>query len=467
MDILGLTITPTKAIEKALALQAQSINSSRGGWWPWIRESFAGAWQQNITVTVENVTAHVAVFACVSLIASDIGKTAFRLVAKGSDDIWMPVDVPAYSPVLRKPNGYQIRQQFFEWWQTSKLLNGNTYVLKRRDARNVVDAMYVLDPCRVTVFQAPDTSVFYQLAADNVAGINETVMVPASEIIHDTYITLWHPLIGVSPIYACGKAALQGLTIQDNATQFFRNGSQPSGVLTAPGVISQTTADRIKAKWETEFQGAANAGKVAVLGEGLHYEAMSMKATDAQLLDTLKFTSEMVCQAFRVPPYKIAVGPYPTFNNIQGLDIQYLSQCLQEKLEKVEELLDYALGLGPSFGNPYGVEADIDGLLRMDTATLITSEKDSAGIKKINESRKRLNLPPVEGGDTVYVQQQNYSVEALNRRDQQPAPATPVPAVPAAAPVPAKAYRDQVKADLMPLIASMSIQYREAAVVTT
>ncbi len=462
MEILGLTITPTKAIEKALALQAQGINSSRGGWWPWIRESFAGAWQQNITVTVENVTAHVAVFACVSLIASDIGKTEFRLVSKGSDDIWVPVDNPAFSPLLRKPNGYQTRQQFFEWWQTSKLLNGNTYVLKRRDARNVVNAMYVLDPCRVTVLQAPDASVYYELAADNVAGIGETVRVPASEIIHDLYIALWHPLIGVSPIYACGKAALQGLTIQDNATQFFRNGSQPSGVLTAPGVISQPTADRIKSKWESEFQGAANAGKVAVLGEGLHYEAMSMKATDAQLLDTLKFTSEMVCQAFRVPPYKIAVGPYPTFNNIQGLDIQYLSQCLQEKVEKVEELLDYGIGLGPSFGNAFGIEADIDNLQRMDTATLITSEKDAAGIKKVNESRKRLGYGPIEGGDTVYIQQQNYSIEALNRRDQQPAPSTPVPAVPA---VPAKAADDfdraDVEAQLYPLIAGLTIKHTE------
>ena len=60
----------------------------------------------------------------------------------------------------------------------------------------------------------------------------------------------------------------------------------------------------------------------------------------------------------------------------------------------------------------------------MDTATLITSERDAigAGIKSPNESRQRLNLPPVTGGDTPYLQQQNYSLEALNRRDQQQTP---------------------------------------------
>jgi hypothetical protein len=220
---------------------------------------------------------------------------------------------------------------------------------------------------------------------------------------------------------------VQGLTIQNNSTTFFANGSQPSGVLTAPGVIGQETADRIKAKWDTEFTGS-NAGKVAVLGDGLTYAAMSIPAEDSQLLEQLKFSSEMVCQAFRVPPHKICVGQQPNYNNIQALDIQYYAQCLQEKIEKVEELLDHGLGLGPTYGNTYGVEGDLDDLLRMDTATLIKAEKDAAGVKKINESRKRLNLPPVTGGDTVYLQQQDYSIEAINRRDaEQAAPGNDKP----------------------------------------
>src|SRR4051812_43819518 len=105
---------------KSLAPQAQLISGYNRGWWPIIREPFAGAWQQNQETTVENVTAHVAVFACVTLIASDIGKTRLRLVQRDADGIWNEADNSAYSPVLRKPNGYQIRQQFFEGWQTSK-----------------------------------------------------------------------------------------------------------------------------------------------------------------------------------------------------------------------------------------------------------------------------------------------------------------------------------------------------------
>ncbi len=40
----------------------------------------------------------------------------------------------------------------------------------------------------------------------------------------------------------------------------------------------------------------------------------------------------------------------------------------------------------------------------------------------INEARKKVNLVNKDGGDTLYMQQQNYSLEALNKRDSLPDP---------------------------------------------
>jgi hypothetical protein len=82
---------------------------------------------------------------------------------------------------------------------------------------------------------------------------------------------------------------------------------------------------------------------------------------------------------------------------------------------------------------------DLESLLRMDSATLMTTIKDAigAGVMKPNEGRNKLNLAPVEGGDTPYLQQQNYSLAALDKRDTAaPAPsdAAPTPTAPAAKP---------------------------------
>lgn len=407
---------------------------SRGGWHSLIREPYTGAWQKNEELTVDTQLTHYAVFSCTTLISADIGKLRIKLVGKDQDGIWSETESAAYSPVLRRPNRYQNHIQFKEHWITSKLSRGNAYVLKQRDNRNVVTALYVLDPGRVTPLVAPDGSVFYRLKRDDLSGLGaDEVTVPAKEIIHDRMNCLFHPLVGISPLYASGMAAGQGLSIQSQSRKFFDKGARPSGVLTAPDEISQTTADRLKAHWESEYSGN-NAGKVAVLGDGLHYEPMMMTAIDSQMVEQLKMAAEIVCATFHVPAFKVGLGSIPAGQKVEDLNAIYYSDCLQSLIEAMELCLDEGLGIGEGVrieGRVLGTELDLDDLLRMDTATLMKTWGDGVGfgVASPNEARRRFQLKPVAGGDTPYLQQQNYSLAALDKRDQEnPLGQPPLPA---------------------------------------
>jgi HK97 family phage portal protein len=413
--------------------------SGSQSWWPWIRESSAGAWQRNEEWALDTVLAHHAVYACITLIANDIGKLRQRIVEQQSDGIWQEVETPAFTPVLRRPNRYQNHIQFKQWWITSKLIRGNAYALKQRDNRGVVTALYLLDPSRVNVLIAPDGSVYYQLMQDNLSGLDDkNVTVPASEIIHDRMNCLFHPLVGISPIYASGAAANIGLKIQNNSTKFFTNDSNPGGVLMIPGAIPQTKADELKTKWETGYSGD-NAGKIAILSDGMKFQPLRMSAVESQLIEILKWTAEVVCSTFHVPPYKIGVGQAPSYNNIEALQQDYYNTCLQSLIEEYEACMDEGLGLETKTnGRQMGVELDLDGLLRMDTATQVETlaEAVKGSIMTPNTALRRLNLKPVEGGDTIYMQQQNYSLAALNKRDQREDPfATAGSAAPAPSPI--------------------------------
>src|SRR5690606_16379920 len=272
---------------------------------------------------------------------------------------------------IAKPNGYQTRLQFFESWVLSKLQNGNAYILKERsaDGKSVV-GLHVLDPNRVKPLVSDDGSVFYELHVDKLAGLEQQVIVPAREIIHDRFNCLFHPLVGLSPIFASGLAAMQGLAIQEDSTLFFQNGAQPGGILTAPGSISDETAARLKEYWDTNFSGK-NSGKVAVVGDGLKYEALRAKAVDSQVIEQLRWSAEVVCGVYHVPAFMVGVGPEPNYNNVQNLTLRYYSQCLQKLIEDIEALLDEGLGLNGDVGTgrSLGVEFDLDDLLRMDTVT--------------------------------------------------------------------------------------------------
>lgn len=412
----------------------QSVERSRG-WWPIVQEGFAGAWQRNIVTRTEDILTYHAVYACLRLISTDIGKLRIKVVEQGQDDIWTETTNSAYSPVLRIPNHYQTRQQFLESWMLSKLIHGNTYVLKQRNnrggsGRGNVDAMYVLDPKRVTVRVAPDGSVYYGLSVDPLSELPQSVVVPASEIIHDRMMTLYHPLCGVSPLTACSLAAIQGLRLQNQSVDFAANGSQPSGVLSTTQDIDEDQVAAIQKNWQDQFTGN-NAGKVAVIGLDMKYQPMMMKLIDAQFIEQLKLTAEQVCSAFGVPLHMINTGQLPNYNNIEALNQQYYSQALQFHIEAIEAELDKGLEMGEAIGT----ELDLDGLLRMDTSTKMDAATKAvlAGMSP-NEVRKRFyGLGPVKGGETPYMQEQNWPLQLLADRElparppTSPAPLPPEP----------------------------------------
>lgn len=415
MRILGLPVPFTGERSRALVpAEEKSLQAvdNRRSLWGVIYESFAGAWQQNVEIRTEDILRHPAVQACLALVSGDVAKLPLELKRRDTNGIWVEVYPPA-NPIFTKPNPWQTRIQFFEQWVLCLLIWGNVYVLKQRDRDGKIVAYFILDPRLVRTLVSDDGRVFYELMRDNLSGlISDRVAAPASEIIHDRYKPKYHPLVGIPPIEACALAAAQGMSIQNNSTYFFRNGSRPGGILTADGPITKEVADRLKAAWDTNYTGE-NTGKVAVLGDGLKYQSMEVTAQNSQAVEQLKLTNEMVGMAFLVPLWKIGAGPMPAYGNVQAANVDYYSTCLQTIVENIEALLDDGMDLGADLG----CEFNVDNLLRMDTASQMEALDKGKNTLKPDEARKRLNLPPVEGGNAVYRQQQDYSLAALAKRD--------------------------------------------------
>lgn len=430
-----------RKFRRALVLKVRAaivgmLSPPTAGRWLTIYDSYTGAWQQDVSLDQTSIVRYAAVFRCVALIAGDVGKLPIRLIDL-LDGVWQERVKPhPYVALLRRPNPYQTRLEFISYWLCSLLLTGNTYVLKNYDGRGTVTSMTVLDPNSVSPMVAPDGSVFYRLAAVDflhLLGPNVSeVILPARFIIHDKYLCLNHPLIGCSPLQVAGAAAMAGYKIVTYNASFFSNQARPSGVLESPEEIDQAQADALKAQCDTFT--STNSGKVAVLEHGIKYVPLSMKSTDAQMMETLKFSQEDVARAFGVPAWLIGAGTEPTAANAELRMRGYYSQCLQVRMESIELLLDEALGF---LDKPTeGLEFDTETLLRMDSATRIKTwgEAIARAIMTPNEARAKEGLKPKPGGDALYMQQQNFSLEALQKRDAKDDPfASAKPAAPPAA----------------------------------
>lgn len=418
------------------ARDLHGVNSERG--WTAVFEAHPETdFQQDVHRDTTSAQRNWAVFACQTLIAGDMGKMRVRLgrYAAEKGGVFIEIVSAAFSPVLRKPNPYQTWPQFIRSWMFSKLRRGNTYVLKVRDARNVVVELHVLDPDRCEPLIDPDTGdVFYRLHQDDLAQIGDSdVAVPASELIHDRMWCLFHPLVGLPPLFASALAAQQGIDIQTMSRTFFKNGARPSGLLTTPNAVDPTTLDDMKKRWEANYAGG-NRGRTAILANGLEYKVITDNAVDSELVAQLKLSATMVCSTYHVPAYKVGIGETPTVGNAETLNQIYYDDGLGVQIKDIETCLEEGLGIEAA---GYAVEFNLEDLLRMDSASQISSlnEAVKGGWMKPNEARAKRGLLPVKGGDSPMMQQQQFSLEALAERDKEKPfakPPKPAPAPPAA-----------------------------------
>lgn len=407
---------------KKSASTAQPVTG--GDVWHTIHEPSTGAWQRNqeIEVSKNDQMRHHAVFACVSLITRDIGKLKIK-TKKKIDGVSQDCDSNV-KKLLAKPNHYQNTQQFFEAWGSSKLTSGNTYVLKVRNIYGEIWQLLILNPERTKPLVDPQGNVFYQVRRDRLFNLDDDIVIPASEIIHDRFNCFYHPLVGLSPITACALSASQGINIQRNAASFFANASRPSGILVAPGPISPESSKDMTEKWNANYSGTGT-GRTAVLSDGVVYQPISVAAQDAQLVEQLKLSGEIVCTSFSVPAFKVGLGPAPA-GKVSDLNNIYYSDCLQHYIESSENLLNQHLELED------GVEVEfcLDALLRMDAGSQMDYlDKGVKGaIMSPNEARAKIGLAAVPGGESPMIQQQNFSLAAIAKRDSSPDPFAKAPA---------------------------------------
>jgi phage portal protein BeeE len=149
----------------------------------------------------------------------------------------------------------------------------------------------------------------------------------------------------------------------------------------------------------------------------------------------MRYSDEQVCQPFGIHPFIVGIGTIPAGMKTDDITNTYYQFALQAHIEAMENLLDEGLAIS----RPQGVELDLNPLLRMDFAKRaeVMGKLVGDGIATPNEGRLEFNYGPLEGGDTVYMQQQDFPLDQV--RLNRIAPPTPPAPTPEPTPEPAPA----------------------------
>lgn len=397
-----------------------------GGSWSSLWDWRTGAFQQGDPFLGESeqrdIMSTAVVYACIRLIAWDIAKlpaTIKRMV----QGVWELAEHQWLSALLLKPNYYQGWIDFILAWLFSYLVAGNAYIVKVRGVGRVLQ-LIVLDPLKVQVMiDQASGSIWYRVGMDPLTPISEEdTLVPASEMIHHRYMAFGHPLIGTSLLVRAQMASRMRQGIIETNAGLSSTNAVPPGILTAPEGLTDAQLKELETKWNR-----AEAGKIRVVDAAFKFESMQAKFIDSQSKEFAEVGAIDICTACGVPPWKVGVGTRPAGMDVEAANITYFQDCLQLPIEHIEQLLD----VGLEVPKDVYICLDRDELFLMDSKT--RAEVDAILVKGIaapDELRRKWNLPPTPGGDVVYMQQQNFSLEALQKRDQ----AAPAPSATAASP---------------------------------
>jgi len=351
----------------------------------------------------QGATQNTAVESCVSAIAQTIAMMplAHWKINPDGGKQRLTGDI---TKLLRRPNGYQTQTDFILNLIRSELLTGNGVAYATRGSAGQISGLHLIPGSQSMPYIDPETlSVFYSINGNPLIFSPAGVMIPAADILHIRSNTPNHPLIGETPLFAAGMAAMAGNQVQSHNAHFTRNMARPSGTLMTDLKMNKAEVDILRESWKNQTTGK-NAGGTPILTHALQWNPMAMTAVDAQMIEMYRMTVLDIARVFRVPPTVIGIMESATFNNVETLMKQWLSTGLGYTIRHIEEGLDRLFDLPPN----EEIMFDTEILLRSDFKARMDglSKGVTAGIFSPNEARRKEGLPEAEHGDEPRLQQQ-------------------------------------------------------------
>jgi len=369
---------------------------------------YMGGTTSGKSVTERSAMQMTAVYSCVRILAEAVAGLPLHLYRYNDDGgKEKAIDHPLYRLLHDEPNPEMSSFVFRETLMTHLLLWGNAYAQVIRNGKNEVVALYPLMPNKMSVDRDSSGQLYYSYYRGTDEAIRDkehTVILKPTDVLHIPGLG-FDGLVGYSPIAMAKNAIGMAIACEEFGARFFANGAAPSGVLEHPGTIRDPS--RLRETWQSQFGGASNSGKVAILEEGMKYTPISISPEQAQFLETRKFQINEIARIFRVPPHMVGDLEKSSFSNIEQQSMEFVKYTLDPWVIRWEQSLQRAL-LGFGEKEKYFFKFNLEGLLRGDYQSRMNGYAIGRqnGWMSANDIRELENLdriPAEEGGDLYLI----------------------------------------------------------------
>lgn len=366
-------------------------------------QSYVSSWAwTGKTISPDNAMEAPTVYACVRLISQTLARMPWQVLRNSADGASNDVTHPVYQLLNGEANEDMTSFVFREAQISDCLLYGNSFAFINRNPAGTPIGMERLRPDLMYMMRDQANQPYYQYwtgKADEKASeeIKQRKFRPY-DILHVVGPGA-DGMLGEAPIHRMRDLIGMELELQEFTSRFFANNCRPAGVLSMPGRLSAEGANRLREAFARVHSGAQGAGKVAILEEGLKYDAISTNAKDSDLDSMKKFCRQQIAAAFNVPSHRVGDNDGVSYSSAEQANAVFVQSTLAGWAARLEQEINRKL---IKRGDDVVTRISFDDLLRGDMsrfnyyAVAVTN-----GILTPNEIRAREGLPAVAGGESI------------------------------------------------------------------
>lgn len=305
-----------------------------------------------------------------------------------------------------RPNPYMNATTFWGSVELNKLHYGNSFVYIEADKNGFPKNLWLLPSEEIEIWVDNRgifgiTNAIWYIWTDGRTG--KRYSFDYEEIIHLKTHLSFDGLSGV-PIREILKTQINtGKNSIGFLNRLYKNNMFGSKVIVYyTGELKQGAEGKIAAKLES-FSKTQGSGKFIPMPLGMEAKLLDMKLADAQFFENNKISALQLAAAFGIKPNVINDYTKSSYSNSETQQVDFYVNTLQPLFRSYEQEITYKLLTSKEIDEGYRLEINEKILFKMDNKT--QSEVYSKYLTNFamtpNEVREYLNLPYLEGGDTL------------------------------------------------------------------
>lgn len=347
-----------------------------------------------------------AVYAATNMISNSCALLPIKIITEEGGRK-REIEHPLVKVLNLKPNNKFNHFNFMKLLIESVILKGNGYAFIERDENLNVKSLQLIDADHVTPILQIDGSVKYL-----VNGVSQAI--DAINMIH-LYQHCDNQMRGISTIKYADMTLHGAHAAETHSENFFKSGAGLMGILKSSGPMTNEQKRQAAESWRMSITNTMGGG-VAVLPQGLDFQAIAISPEDSQLLETRKYNVVEIARFFNISPVKLFDYSNVSYSTLEQTSLSYLQDTILPFTQLMEDEFNLKL-FKPSEVGKIMVDFDYSVMVQTDKKTeaeyytkLLTN-----GVVTINDVRSKLGYEPSEevGADKHWMQISYATIENI------------------------------------------------------